>query len=347
VLGGLALVACFAVPAGDARRWREAALAGALLSLPLALARMLDAHGEAGGDETGLRLCLGCMPRWFWRASLGDHSVSIDLFETFRLADLLDPGVLAAALGGALLMAGFGLGARLLLLPEWMRAARSGEAREALLARHVLVSGALGFALACALATTPHQTNGVQLAWAASFGGWLAAACALPRWWRTRRFATLAAFLLLLAPGSLRALVPLGFAAPARFAVSATERALLDEVTRHVGLDDVVLEPSILRDMDVPSPLPWLANRPVYLSLLSAVQQLPEAERERRLEHLFAVFLERDDARAREAVLASGASFVLVPAGWPPLSAGARDLLEPLVTHEAGTLFRVRRGSAP
>jgi hypothetical protein len=339
VLGGLVLVAFFAGPATGARRWRAAALAGVLLSLPLAGMRMLD----AGGDETGLEFCLGCMPRWFWRASLGDHSVSTDLFETFRLAELLEPATLVAAVVGTLLMAGFGLGARLLLLPEWIRAARSGVEREALLARHVLASGALGFALACALGTTPHQTNAVQFAWAASFGGWLAAACALPRWWRTRRFATLAAFLLLLAPGSLRALGPLGFGAPARFAVSATERAFLEEVTRHVGPDDVVLEPSILRDMDVPSPLPWLANRPVYLSLLSAVQQLPEAERERRLEQLFAVFLERDDVRAREALLASEARFVLVPAGWPPLSAGARDLLEPLLTDEAGTLFRVRR----
>jgi hypothetical protein len=343
VLGSLVLVACIGSPAGGARRWREATVGGVLLSLPLVLVRTLDAQASAGADETGLQLCLGCMPRWFLRASLGDHSLSTDLFERFRPGHLLEASSLAAALGGAALMAGFGLGARLLLVPEWIRAARSGGGREALFARHVLVGAALGLSLACALATTPHHTNGVQLAWTASFGGWLAACSVLPRWWQERRLAALAAFVLLLAPGSFRPLVPLGFAAPARFAVSAAERAFLEEVARHVGPRDVVLEPSILRDMDVPSPLPWLANRPVYLSHFSAVQQLPAAERERRLEHLLAVFLERDDSAAREALLASGAGFVLVPAGWPPLSAGASALLQPLLRSEVGALYRVRR----
>jgi hypothetical protein len=342
VLGGLALCAVLAPSPALARRIRVAVLAAVLLSLPLVLMRMAGSESRAAGDETGLALCIGCMPRWFLRASLGGHSLSTDLFDSFRAADLLDPRTFGAVLGGAALMLGFGLGARLLLLPQWLRSARHGGEAAVLFARHVLASGGLGVALACTLVTTPHQTNGVQLAWTASFVGWLSAAWALPRWWHTRRWLALAGLLLLLAPGCFRALGPLGFAAPARFAVSSAERAFAAEVARRVAPGELVLEPSILRDLDIPSSLPFLANRPVYLSLHSAVQALPRAEQERRLEHLIAVFLERDGVRAREALQASGARFVAVPAGWPPLAAGVTDLMEAVVRHEAGTLFRVR-----
>ena len=106
------------------------------------------------------------------------------------------------------------------------------------------------------------------------------------------------------------------------------------------GPGDAVLEPSLLLDLDRASPIPFLAGRPVHLSLLSVVQSLPAAERDRRFEHIAALFAGDDAEAAAHAVAASGARFVVVPAGFEPRVPLAR-FLEPSWHGPGGRIYRV------
>jgi hypothetical protein len=183
----------------------------------------------------------------------------------------------------------------------------------------------------------PHHLNAAQFAWVAVFGlaPWLAIACA--RWIEAGRWLPLAAAVLLAAPGAADAIVRLGYGAPQRFAIAADERALAAAVARFSAPGEVIFEPSMILDTDRPSALPLFAGRPVHLSLLSAVSDLPPAERDARFARLVAYFVGRDASAAQAALAESGARFVLVPAGIPAPVAPPSELL---FENAAGRLYR-------
>jgi hypothetical protein len=96
----------------------------------------------------------------------------------------------------------------------------------------------------------------------------------------------------------------------------------------------------MLISTDRPSPIPLFAGRPVHLSLLSAVLNLPAAERELRFARLAAFFAGDDAAAAARALRESRATFVFVPRG-AALRHDAVRALEPVTSNGAGSLYRV------
>jgi hypothetical protein len=141
--------------------------------------------------------------------------------------------------------------------------------------RWIALGCALSIGLAFLVAVTPHALNGAQFAWFASFLLWPLAALRVERWLAARRLLALGVFAALALP-SLGLLVgPLGYGAPVRLRVTAEERALYAKLAAIAEPGDAVFEPSMLKDVDRPSPIPFLAGLPVHLSLLSVVQSLP------------------------------------------------------------------------
>lgn len=334
-LAALLVVAVGMPPGARAGRWRLAGAVGLLASLPSLLDRLVGSQA-GGGDDTGLAVCVACMPRYLADAAWGSGDVSFALFRDAAQGPSELPVLAASAVAVAVLA----LGARLIGVVALWRGAR-GDGCEAGVHRWIGLSAAVGLGGAFVLVTPPHYLNGVQLAWAATFGLWIHVGLQVGAWSRARRFVPAMLALALALPGSHLVLDRLGYRAPVWMRVSAEERALFGELARLAGPRDVVLEPSMLIDTDRPSPLPALQGVPVHLSLLSAVQSLPDAERERRFARLLAVFVGSDAEAARRAVAESGARFVYAPAGWR-LPFASAPWLEPVLRSPAGRVFRVR-----
>lgn len=347
VVTALVAVAWCRPPLHARRTLRVASLFAVLGSLPSLLDRLLRAQAAAGSDETALELCAFCLPRYLANAAWGSGDLSFALFRSFHAADLLRADMLAGSATASVCFLAVVLGARLAALPTLGRGSR-GDGGPAAVHRWLGVAAGLGLAGSMVLVTRPHYLNGAQLAWIATFGLWPAVALQLERWWSAGRLVPAVLVLALALPGSIGVIGRMGYGAPIWMRVPEPERALLARLPEVAGPGDVVLEPSMLMDTDRPSPLPWLVGQPVYLSLLSAVQSLPERERNRRFEELTAVFAGSDADAARRALESSGARFVYAPSGWR-LRFAPGPLLEPVLQTPAGVIYRVRgrSGSAP
>ncbi len=332
-IAGLVATALVRPPPPQRAPLRTAALAALAGSLPSLLDKLRFAARAAAHDDTGFSLCLGCLPRYLARAAWGDGELS---FAIFRAGTPLAPRALAIGAVAAVAIAVIALGARALALPKLARGVRAGDVPS----RWLAIAGAVGLALAMTVGAPPHYLNAAQFAWVATFGlaPLLAIACA--EWIAAGRWLPLALATLLAVPGAADALLRLGWAAPERFAISAAERELCAELARRSAPGDVVFEPSMIRDTDVPSPIPLLAGRPVYLSLLSAVSNLPPDERDARFARLAAFFAGTDAAAARRALAESGAALVFAPAASTANGAASADLV-PIFENAAGRLYRV------
>ncbi len=102
------------------------------------------------------------------------------------------------------------------------------------------------------------------------------------------------------------------------FSISRDEQALGAALRRVSAPGDVVLEPSMLVNTDRPSSIPLFAGRPVYLSLLSAVLNLPAAERELRFARVATVFAGDDPAAAARACARAAPTSSSCPRGAAP-----------------------------
>jgi len=331
-IAGLAATAVVRPPPASRAALRSATLAAMIGSLPSIADKLRFAAGAAARDDTGFSLCLGCLPRYLARAAWGDGELS---FAIFRAGTPLAPRALAAGAIAAVVIAAIALGARALALPTLARGARGGDVPS----RWLAIAGAVGLALAMTVGAPPHYLNAAQFAWIAVFGLAPVLAIACAQWIAAGRWLPLALATLLAVPGAADALLRLGWGAPQRFAISPAERALCAELARRSAPGDVVFEPSMIRDTDVPSPIPLLAGRPVYLSLLSAVGNLPPDERDARFARLAAFFAGTDAGAARRALAESGAAFVFAPPGAAANAAAVG--LEPIFENAAGRLFRV------
>jgi hypothetical protein len=334
VVAGLGATALIRPPPPHARSLRIASIVALLASLP-SVADKLRAPADG---VTGFSLCPGCLPRYLARAAWGDGALSFEIFRTGISWGSVSPRLLLASALASVAIVAVALGARVFALPALARGARRGEAVAA--HRVLAFASAGGLLLAMTVGAPPHYLNAAQFAWVAVFGlaPLLAIACA--EWWQAGRRMPLVCVLLLALPGSADAILRLGFGAPQRFGVSRAERELCLRLAEVSKPGDVVFEPSMLLDPDRPSAVPLLAGRPVFLSLLSAVGNLPAAERDVRYEAIVAFFAGREAVAARAALAGSGARFVLVPSGVTPAPA-ALDGLAPIFDNAAGRLYRV------
>lgn len=342
-MAGLVGTALLRPPAALARPLRLAALAAVAASLPSVIDRIVWAQRLAGRDDTAFSLCPGCLPRYVAEASWGNHDLSFALFRSFRASQLTDPGVLGATFVATLGVGAIVLGARLFAVPVLLGAAR-GDDGPAVALRAIGLAALAGLGASILLVTTPHYLNGAQFAWAATFGLWPPTAIALERSVRERRLVAVALVLVLAFAGTSALVVRLGLRAPIWQRVPAAERSLLQTLGPISAPRDVVLEPSMIGDPDRASPVPWITGRSVYLSLLSAVQSVPDSERERRFDVLLAVFQGSDREAAARAIAESGAEWVYAPAAFR-LRFDANGLLEPVGRSDAGTLYRVLPGA--
>lgn len=346
-LVGLVAVAVWRPPRALAPSLRLASLTAVAASLPSLVEKALWAVRLQGSEALGFRACVGCLPRYLVDASLGSHDPSFRIFESFSAGRLLDPGWLATTVALAGVAGAAALGARWVAVPRLWRMAREDRAEDgegsrsarAAVARLVGVGAAAGLGAAAAVGVAPHFLNAAQFAWLAGFGLWIFVAWVLTDWLAAGRL--VAAFLVGAAalPGSHHGLVRLGLGAPRHQVVSVGEARLMDALAAASQPGELVLEPSMIQDTDTPSPVTFLAGRPVYMSLLSQVVGLPEPERRRRFDHLLAFFVERDPEAARAALRASGARLVYVPAGFRPVLDLEREL-EPVAGSPAGRIYR-------
>jgi hypothetical protein len=334
-LAGLFAAAWIRPPAAARSALRWASLAGLLASVPSIAERVRFATAQSAQDDTGFGLCVACLPRYLLRAAWGDGELSFAAFRAGAGVASIGPRAIAVSL----VFVALALGVRALALGELAR----GLTHPVKAAPYRILAAAIaaGFALALAVATPPHYLNAAQFTWVAVFGLAPLLAVAAARWLADGRWLPLALATLLALPGSADALLRLGYGAAPRFRVTREELALADAVRAHAAPGDVVLEPSMIADTDVPSAIPLYGERPVFLSLLSAVGSLPPAERDARYAALVAFFVGDDAAAARRALAQSGAALVLVPATFraPALP---RDALEPIAENAAGRLYRVR-----
>lgn len=334
VIAGLAATAAFRPPPASARGLRVAAAVAALASLPSIAER---AH-VAGAETTQFSVCLGCLPRYLSRAAWGDGALSFDLFRAGTPWAAISARLVFVSAIAATAIAAIAVGARLLALPRLVRGARGGNLEAPY--RVLLCASLAGLVLAMTVAAPPHYLNAAQFAWIAVFGmaPLLAMACA--EWIASRRWVPLVAALLLALPGSADAILRLGFGAQQRFSISAAERELCARLAEVSAPGDVVFEPSMIVDTDRPSAVPLLAGRPVYMSLLSAVGNLPASVRDERFAGLVAVFVGRDVGAAQRALAEAQARFVVVPAGVTPMPAVLTPLV-PVFENAAGRIYRV------
>lgn len=346
-LAALGVVAFVRPPPLAARTLRIATVVAVAASLPSLVEKAWWARELAGRDTTGFQLCIGCLPRYLADAAWGSHELSFALFRAARPSDVLSPGVALPALGASVLLLAFVLGARAFAWPlvrEALRSVPDADAdtqRRHAAIRVLALAAAAGLFVSLVIVVSPHYMNGAQFAWSATFGLWPLVALVLERALRARRLALAALVLVLALPSSVGMLARLGYGAAPSLRVTAAERELMETLGRVSQPGDLVLEPSMLEDPDRPSAAPWLAGRPVYLSLLSAVLSMPAAEREARFDRIVSVFAESDSARAETAIRTSGARWVIVtprfPLRWDPAA-----LLEPVFANAAGILHRVR-----
>ena len=345
LFAGLLGVALVAPPPSLASGLRRAAAVAGLAVLPSLVEKLAWARALAGREVTGLVACPGCLPRYLADAAFGSRELSFALFEGFTATQLLEPGVLVGTFAGVALLLAVALGARTVALPALRHGSRGAGAApgRAAACRWIGLAAALGLAGALVFTTRPHYLNGAQFAWIATCGLWPFAAPTLGRWWSGRRIVPLVLVAALVLPGTWHALVRLGFAAPGAVAVSSEELALVRELRSLSAPDEVVLEPSMLQSTDFPSPVTWHAGRPVYLSLLSAAQLLPEPELFARHERLVAVFAGTDRAAAAVAIRESGARWLYAPAAWP-LRFEPGPELAIAVRNPAGVVYRVVDG---
>jgi hypothetical protein len=341
-IAGLLAAAWLRPPRAEAPALRLAAVAALLLSLPSIAEKALAARAYGGVGGIAFTVCPGCLPRYLVDAALGSHDLSFALFQGFRPAQLLDARVLAASLGASAAVLAVGLGSRWLALAELARGLRGGAQPAATgLLRWIAFGSIAALALALGVVVRPHYLNGAQFAWFATFTAWPLAALAAARALAAGRGAPLVLLVALALPSLADLFGPLGLAAPPRMQVRPEERALLEELARAAGPDDAVMEPSMLLDTDRASPIPYLTGLPVHLSLLSVVQSLPAAERNRRFDEVVAVFAGGDPAAARRALAASGARWVYVPLGVRP-GVDLRALLgDPALRGPAGAVYRL------
>jgi hypothetical protein len=290
------------------------------------------ARAANGRDETGFGFCLGCFPRYLTDAAWGSGDLSFAIFRAGSEAPRF--AMLIACLAVALIA----LGARAFALGELLRGARNVKTE--IVYRQLAIASLLGFGLAFALATPPHFLNAAQFAWIATFGLWPLLAIAMARWLREGRWLPLALVALLTLPGSLDTLLRLGWGAPQTFSISRDERLLGDALREASAPGDVFFEPSMLVSTDRPSAIPLFAGRPVYLSLLSAVLNLPAAERELRFARVATFFAGDDTNAAARALHETGTRFVFVPRGVELRHAALRES-DVVTSNSAGTLYRV------
>lgn len=344
LLGALVAVAWIRPPAALATRLRLASVVAAAASLPSLVEKALWADAFRGRDVTAFVACPGCLPRYLADASLGSRELGFEGFVAFSFAQLLEPRVIVETAAASVLLLVVALGARAFGVPVLWRGARADDGGRAAIHRVLGMAAALGLAGALTFTTAPHYLNGAQFAWLATVGLWPAAAIALARGAARRRLAACVGAALLMLPGTWRCLVDLGVAAPRQAFVPAAELALVEALRARSAPGELVLEPSMLANTDFPSPVTWLAGRPVALSLLSAVQILPEAELLARHRQLVAVFAGVDARAGRAAIAASGARWILAPALWP-LRFDPGPGVEVVLRRPAGTLYRVRPGA--
>lgn len=355
VVAALVAAALLRPPPAAAGAARLAAAVAVLASLPSLVEKAWWARTLQGSSDRGFTPCPGCLPRYLVNASLGDGELSFRLFREFRPGQLADASVLAAALAASLLLLAIVVGARVVALPVlWRMASASGDA-SATVAERAAGAGVAGRALAARVAggaalvgaglslvvvVPPHYLNGAQFAWVLGFGLWPWCALAIERALARRRFALAVIVVVAALPGTSAVLGRLGFGARMSQRVSPAERDLLERLEAVSSPLDVVLEPSMLVDPDRPSAVPWLAGRPVHLSLLSVAQNLSQAEIDARFDRVVTVFAEGPRDEALAAVRDSGARFVLAPTGRPlPFDPG--DAWEVVARTPAGVLYRV------
>lgn len=339
-------VAVFAPPAPLRSRLRLAAAAAILVSLPsIADKALYSWQMQAQGIfETGIRLCLGCFPRYLVDGVLGPEAAPWSLFSEFRNAELLRPAALAYTLFACALFGLVFLGARWIAVPELVRRAREGatdpsDAGPVVIARITLLSASVGLALSMVLAWSPHYLNVGQFAWSATFLLWPFTALVIGRWWsRHRGVCVLVLLAALLSTKGV--LFTHGYAAPLWQAVEPGERALLEELRTLSQPGDVVIEPSFGLRPEIPSAVPWLAGRPVVFTDRSIATQIKAGARDERLAQLKAVFSGRDASDAAAALRVSGAQWVYVPA---PVSLRfpTQGLLVLASEAPAGKIYRV------
>jgi len=349
LLGGLLLVAAWRPPAASAPALRRAALAAALASLPLVVHKAAFALGLAGAAEVGFEACPACLPRFALDSAQGDPFVMRRTFEGFAAADLVRPAWWAGALAATAVWLGVALGVRLAALPALWRGS-FGTAREsaapgaAAVHRILAVASLLGLGAACLLATPPHYPNVVQFAWSGLFGLWVVLAVPLDAWLARGRRGRVALVVGLALPSGLFWLLFQGWAAPLHERTSADERLLMTRLAEFAAPDALVLEPSLLESPGRPSPVAWLAGRPVHLSKSGMAAYLPESERNARAARLEAVFGTTDRSAALAAIRETDARWIYAPAT-RPLRFDPRPELELEYANPGGALWRVRPGA--
>lgn len=345
-LPALVLAALLAAPPRVARHARLAALAALVAGLPSVAEKLVFARQLGERFTVGFAACPGCLPRYLVDTTFGSGDFSFRIFESFSLASLLEPRLLAASLGASLLFLVVVLGARAMAVPELLRGCADADPGRSFAWRVLGFAAAGGFGLTLVVAAGPHYLNGGQFAWPALFALALALGLAVDRWLRAgrRALAGLALGLALASPALT--LVRMGAGAPVLSRVGPDERTLLHALAVRVAPDEVVLEPSWLAQPDHPAATTWLAGRGVYLSTDGAAAYLPSWERLFRADVLRRVYQSPDRASALRAVEASRARWVLAPRGHA-LAFDPGPALEAVFTNEAGTLYRVRLSSDP
>ena len=351
VLAGLVATALLRPPAGAAPRAAARSRGGRALLAALGVRQARSSRrARRASDVTGFSLCIGCLPRYLARAAWGDGELS---FAIFRAGSALGPLPLLLGALAALAITPMALGVRGFALPELARGWRSPDG--------AVVYRMLGFASAAGLvlAMTVGDPAALPERGAVRVGrGVRSRAASRDRVLaldRAGRWLPLALAVALAVPGALdtiaasrlwrsAALLDLGATSRSSAPRSrASRRRATSSSSRRCSSTPIV-----------PSPIPLFAGRPVYLSLLSAVCNLPAAERDARFARLVAFFAgaRRDAARSARS-RESGAAFVScrVPARMTPVAAPRRARRSnPSSQSQPEQLYRVHRlplGSAP
>ncbi|MCP5058538.1 MAG: hypothetical protein GY937_17690 [bacterium] len=347
VFGALLVVTLFAAPTILRRGLRLTAGWASLLVLPSLVEKLYWAWRlSADGGRQGFGVCLGCIPRYFAEGALGRDLLPFSSFDRFHNTALLhEPGLAATTVAAAVGMFAIALGARLFALPElWRRSKATGasieEGTRVALHRTVAIAAGFGFAATCILKNSPHHLNVTQFTWIASFGLWPFVALVLGRWVVEQRWLAISLLLLLALLSTGRVLGPLGYGAKVKTVVGQDERDLLERLRVLSQPDDVVLEPSILLQRDVPSPVTWVSGRTVYLTGRSSTAALTREEARARVSRIAAVYTGSDRNAALTAIAESGAEWVYAPVRAPlPFPAG--EPLEVALQNAAGIVYRV------
>lgn len=323
---------------------RRVFLAALLASLPLLLWTAHAAFSLRTAESPLPLPCPGCLARYAVASAFGDPWQETRIFDTAGAAALGDAEAFLLAIPAALVWLGLTWGARWAALPALLRAWRQPAVREGAPGegdvRRILGAwAAVGALLTLGFHTPPHFPNAGQFAWCAAFLLWIPFVSVLEASWRAGRRIRVAALGALALCSGPAWLWQQGLSAPPVQRLDPEVAALVEAAGRATREDEIVLEPSLLLESGFPTPLAWLARRPVWASQGGMVRYLPEAEARRRRAQLEAIYLGQDAGAAARALRETGAALVVAPAGLPtPLRVG-RDA-EVVFSSAAGRLLR-------